>query len=393
MNYIENKKLNKADVVFISTLPYQMDFFLSKHIALLEESHSVVLLTNTSSVGEDVTLDKKYVHVDIERRPSIYSDIKLFIILVKKIKKLNPSYCYTITPKAGLIGSLAAYVAGVENRVHFYTGQVWANKRGFGRRFYRLMDRVIGRCTTNQLVDSPSQRDFLIENKVVNSSDSVVIGEGSIAGVDIVRFNSSKNSNREKFRRMLPDYSNSFVVLYLGRLNIDKGLRDLVSAFAKLSFRKFDKNVELLLVGPDEGESKKLLELAENYGISSQVRIFDEGTKEPELFFAGADLFCLPSYREGFGSVIIEAAASGLASVGSDIYGVRDAIVDGSTGILFEPGNVDDLASKLELLIQNDCLRIQYGNVAMGRACEYYSSKYVIDRFGEFHYMLSKKSR
>jgi glycosyltransferase involved in cell wall biosynthesis len=217
-------------------------------------------------------------------------------------------------------------------------------------------------------VDSPSQRDFLVAEGVLPAGKAHVIGHGSICGVDAERFR-PHSEYRSEVRKRFSISDSAILLLYLGRLNRDKGIRDLAAAFSKLAPRFPD--IFLLLVGPDEdGQLQAVMEICG----SAADRVLHAGfTGEPERFMAAADIFCLPSYREGFGMVIIEAAASGVPAVASRIYGLTDAVVDGATGLLHPPADPGAIAAVLERLIMDPEERQRMGIAARQRARESFS--------------------
>ncbi len=227
-------------------------------------------------------------------------------------------------------------------RLHTFTGQVWATRTGLSRAILKLADRIIARCATYTLADSPSQREFLIRERIVAPDRIAVLGSGSVSGVDATRFRPDagrRRQVREQFH--IPDAS--VVLLFVGRLSRDKGVLDLAKAFAALAAEFPD--VHALVVGPDEeGLRPAFARLCAKHG--ERLHFLDYTTC-PEDVMAAGDVLCLPSYREGFGSVVIEAAAAGLPAVASRIYGLVDAVVDGRTGLLHEPGDVADLTACL----------------------------------------------
>ncbi len=160
------------------------------------------------------------------------------------------------------------------------------------------------------------------------------------------------------------------VILFLGRLNRDKGVLDLAAAFADIADRRSD--VVLMLVGAEENVSVE--QIQETCG-AHRDRIRRVGFAPcPQRYMAAADIFCLPSYREGFGQVIIEAAACGVPTVASRIYGITDAVEDGKTGLLFPAGDVALLTTTLMKLIEDQALRRKMGMAAINRACELFAS-------------------
>jgi glycosyltransferase involved in cell wall biosynthesis len=139
------------------------------------------------------------------------------------------------------------------------------------------------------------------------------------------------------------------VLLYLGRLNREKGVLDLANAFAELAKR--EQSLRLLLVGPDE---EGIYSEVKHICASCMEQIVRVGfTKTPDIYMKAADIFCLPSYREGFGSSVIEAAACGVPTVASKIYGLTDAVQDEITGLLHSPGEIIQITTTLNRLIAN----------------------------------------
>jgi glycosyltransferase involved in cell wall biosynthesis len=177
----------------------------------------------------------------------------------------------------------------------------------------------------------------------------------------------------------------SFVFIYLGRINLEKGVNELIEAFNKLT--KENRNAYLILVGPidikEPTEKIRIENLIEN---SPNIRFY-EYTDNPERFLSISDVLCCPSYREGFGTVIIEAAAMGITSIGSDVVGLKDSIINKETGLLFRSGDSEDLREKMQLLMDNHELRRSLNDNAKKNALNRFSSSrlsnLVIDEYKE----------
>ena len=169
--------------------------------------------------------------------------------------------------------------------------------------------------------------------------------------------------------------------MFLGRLTVDKGLFDLTHAFEKIS--SVHEGSHVFLVGPDEENMKeKILETCKE--CKGRVH-FEDFTNIPEEFMAAADVFCLPSYREGFGMAIIEAASAGVPAIGTDIYGVTDAIEKGVTGLLYPPGNAHMLAQEMLKMIENPTGRKAMGEKARERVIRLFSQEKVTSSFIAFY--------
>jgi glycosyltransferase involved in cell wall biosynthesis len=246
-------------------------------------------------------------------------------------------------PKAGLLTAIAGLICRVPVRVNTFTGQIWATKTGTARMIYYWLDRLINSLNTICLTDSPSQSEFLLANKISHLGFALpVLSKGSLSGVDMARFNLPSLSEKAgNLRNKLGLAESDFVFAYIARKTRDKGAVDVLSAFAIVA--QNHPNAKLLFVGPDEsgGEIENVLKA--NPQLAANV-INVGKVENHELYLAISDVLCLPSYREGFGSIVIDAAALGVPAIGSNIPGLVDSIEDGKTGMLFPAGDVDALA-------------------------------------------------
>jgi glycosyltransferase involved in cell wall biosynthesis len=274
----------------------------------------------------------------------------------------------------------AAALARVPVRIHTFTGQVWANRSGLQRNVLKAMDTWLSAMATHILVDGESQRTFLLREGVASAGKSQVLGHGSISGVDVERFRPD-DKVRGEMRSRLAVPTGGVAFLYMGRLKRDKGVLDIALAFSQLA--RLHEEAYLLIVGPDEddieGEIRRVCD-----GCISQLR-FHGYTDYPERWLAACDVLCLASYREGFSTTVIEAASTGLPILGSRIYGITDAIEEGLTGLLHNPGDVNDLAGKMRILAQDEGLRRSLGSAARERAHRYYAKESVTSALLEFY--------
>ncbi len=339
--------------------------FLVDQIRNLASRHHVcvALKTNNPQFLAQRGIDAKVVPVPIERKIAPWRDARALLALYRLFRRERFALVHSVSPKAGLLAMLAGFLARVPVRVHTFTGQVWVTRKGFARWILKLMDRLIAAFATHVLVDSPSQREFLLAKRVVSAEKSLVLGNGSISGVDVTRFRPDPES-RGVLRRQLNYRDDDVVILYLGRLNRDKGILDLAEAFQRIAAAT--ANAHLLVVGPDENGICTMLRAA--LGTAAERAQFFSYTDRPQEYMAAADVFCLPSYREGFGTVVIEAAACGLPAIASRIYGLTDAVVDGVTGILHAPGDIDALTAAMTRLATEPHLRRTLGEAARARA-------------------------
>lgn len=376
-------RLHKPLLCFVASHPMSVTSFLLPHLKALSVDSRLMVLLNTREsdllIQRDL-LDVPVEYAPIERSVRPWKDLQTLWLLYRRFRQIRPDAVHTITPKAGLLGMAAAWLAGVPVRVHTFTGQVWVTRAGVARFILQMADRCIALFATDVLVDSPSQREFLIENRIVSASRSAVLGEGSICGVDLARF-SPNPDDRATLRAELGVSQEGTLLLYLGRLNCDKGLLDLAEAFRKIAPSR--PNLKLLMVGPDEEEIYPQIERITQEVGSQLIRV--GFTTQPERYMRAADVFCLPSYREGFGSSVIEAAASGIPTVASRIYGLTDAVKDGVTGILHSPADVQDLINCLEKLADDHALRLQMGRSARAYVEASFSQENITGKMVEFY--------
>lgn len=363
-------------ICFVLTIPFTLNAFLRPHLERLSAIYDVTVCVNLSDseVVPVVPERVRVVPLGIVRQIDVWADLKALVVLVRFFHRERFDLVCSMTPKGGLLAMIAARLAGVPHRVHCFTGQVWATRRGLWRWLLKSMDRVLARCATRALADSRSQRQYLIDEGVTEPGEIEVLANGSMAGVDTGRFRPDGNA-RSLIRTQLGIGHNACCLLFVGRLNREKGVADLIEAFNRLApaFR----DLHLLLVGPDEEGFDGRLQKSQ--------RIHRVGyTKVVEEYMAAADVFCLPSYREGFGLVLIEAGAVGLPVVASRIYGITDAVVDGGTGLLHEPGDIADLASKLEILIRDASLQRALGDAGRHRAEAMFGEESVKKAFADF---------
>lgn len=355
---------------------------MRNHIAALAQRYPVCVIVNTTDTRflDKLEIAAELIAAPIARPIAPVADLRAIAQLTRLFRQRQFDLVHSVTPKAGLIATVAGRMAGVPRRLHTFTGQVWATRRGPMRNVLKMADRLIANSATHILVDSFSQRDFLVAQGIVDAGKASVLGRGSISGVDASRFRPDA-AKRQLVRAELGIPGAATVFLFLGRLKRDKGVLDLARAFALCSAQ--DPQARLLLVGPDEDGLEVQIRGLAGTGAERVHRV--QYTDRPEEYFAAADIFCLPSYREGFGTTIIEAAAAGVPAIGSKIYGITDAIVEGETGLLFEAGKVQQLAQSMRTLAGDASLRRRMGQSARERAVRDFSSTVVTAALLEYY--------
>lgn len=378
-------QIKRKKICIVATAPFPITMFMKPHITMLAEQYEVILIANgleqdfSSMLSEYV----RFIPINIARKVSLWLDIVALFHLYSIFRKERFDVVHSLMPKTSFLAMMAALAAGVPRRIHTFTGQVWASKAGVTRLGLKMLDKLVANCATGLLTDSVSQRQFLVTQNIVDKDKIVVLGSGSVCGVDMERFKPN-SSMRHQIRTSLGIPDDAIVYLFLGRLSRDKGIQDLAHAFAELAGNM--PHAHLLIVGPDEGGMDLLMQLIL---VECSKQFHRIGfTSKPEDFMACADILCLPSYREGFGSVLIEAAAVGLPAVASRIYGITDAVVDGKTGILHEPKNIKEIKCALLTLTNDVSLREKMSRQAMKRAHEFFATETIVDAMRQYYQRL-----
>jgi glycosyltransferase involved in cell wall biosynthesis len=378
----DNKNVEAKTVCFVSTIAWPINVYIRPYVKRISEEFKVIIAADGAvelSRAQYPRVDR-FAQVDIRRKVNFWMDCVAFIQLVKLFRRARPYCVHSIMPKAGLLSMTAAVVAGVPVRFHTFTGQVWSNREGLVRFFLMQLDKIIASAATKVLADSESQRHFLISNKIVSPRKIIVLGNGSVVGVNTDRFRPS-TERRFRCRREMGVAESESVFLFVGRINHEKGINDLVDAFSVIAEEA--GGAHLVLVGLDEGDYGAYFELLPGR-IRRRIQLIGF-TDEPEAYMAAADAICLPSYREGFGSVLLEGAATGIPSIASRIYGITDAVIDGVTGILHEPRNVPQIVACMRRLRDDPSLRARMGRAGRERAVANFSEDLMVAEFRKFY--------
>jgi glycosyltransferase involved in cell wall biosynthesis len=358
--------MSRPRLCYVVSSEITVKAFLLEHIRGAVADYEVSVVANTADTAalRALGVPVDITPVAIARPIAPLADLAALWALWRLFRRGRFDLVHSVTPKAGLLAALAGALAGVRVRIHTFTGQVWATRAGFGRWLLKRIDALTAAACTHVLADSGSQRDFLVAEGVVAPGRIAVLAQGSVNGVDAARFKPDA-APRSRIRSEWGVAPDAVVFLYLGRLTVDKGLLDLARAFGDVP------GAVLAMVGPDEEGLTERIRAA-CAGAAGRLR-FVGYTGEPQAYMAAADVFVLPSYREGFGSTVIEAAACGLPAIASRIYGLTDAVVDGSTGFLVPPRDPVALAQRMRELAGDAMLRQRLGTAARERALRDFS--------------------
>ena len=301
--------------------------------------------------------------INMSRKITPFQDLKSLWEMWNFLRKEKPQIVHTHTPKAGIIGMLAARLAGVPHRLHTVAGLPLMEATGIKRKILNFVEKLTYSSATRVYPNSKGLYNFILQNNFTQSNKLKIIANGSSNGINTTFFSPAQVSEIEKItlREKLNIQPDDFVFVFVGRIVSDKGINELIKAFSELQTAKNNEltGIKLLLVGGLESyldplNPETLAEINQNKDIISVG--FQQDVRP---FFAISDALAFPSYREGFPNVVMQAGAMGLPSIVSDINGCNEIIVEGENGLIIPPKNVEKLKEKMLTLAKDKNLYIK----------------------------------
>lgn len=324
------------------------------------------------AVREGVTVHE----VPMDREASLLRDVRSLLSMISLMRRLRPDVVNAGTPKAGLIGMLAARLTGVRARVYVLRGLRLETATGSTRTMLTFTERLACASAHTVACVSESLRQEAVDAGLVSADKTLVIGSGSSNGVELERFRPDAHMVEEvgRLRSALGLPADAPTVGFIGRLTRDKGIVELAAAFEELYER--DPSMRLLLVGDSEGGDPLPDHTREV--LDSHPGIVRTGfVPETAPYYQMMDVLCLPSYREGFPNAPLEAAAAGRPTVTTDATGARDSVREGVTGLVVPRGDVEALAHALGDLLSDRQRSRRMGAQAQMRVAEEFSPERV----------------
>ena len=343
-------KRNKNKIIRAVTVPQSLGFCREVMIKMRAMGYDMVAVTSPGPELDELR-DKDGFHcvaVPMERHISIVNDLKSLMRMISVFRKEKPQVVHSMTPKAGMICMVAAWLTRVPVRIHTFTGLVWPTATGLKRKILMMTDWLTCACATHVIPEGQGVLNDL-KNGGITKKPMKVLGYGNVRGVDMersspARFKATKN----------PDV---FTFVFVGRIVGDKGINELVEAFVKLHDKH--KNTRLVLVGKYEHEldpvsdkTRKLIDT--NDGIDACGPKYGDDLLQ---MYVNADCFVMPSYREGFPNTVLEAGAMGLPSIVTDINGSREIIEYEKNGLIVPSKNANALYDAMERMLTDDNAR------------------------------------
>ena len=329
--------------------------------------------------------------VEMPRRITPARDLVALARIARVLARVRPDVVHSHTPKGGLLGMLAAWLCRVPVRVYHLHGLPHVAAVGMKRRLLRATEKVSCRLAHRVFCVSPSLLQLAVAEQVCAPRKARVLAAGSANGVDAAgRFDPARHDRRAA-RAALALPADGLVVGFVGRVVRDKGVVELAGAWRWL--RERFPGARLLIVGPLEPQDPVPRDVLQSLRSDPRVLLAGERDDTPPLY-AAMDVLALPSYREGFGVVNIEAAAMGLPVVATRVAGVVDAVVDGVTGTLVPPYDAAALADAVSAYLSDPDLRRRHGAAGRARALQNFRPEAIWEAlYGEYEQLLNAQTR
>lgn len=320
----------KKKIYRITTSSGSLHGLLKGQLRFLNKYYEVVGIASDTGNLKDVEEEQgiRTINIKMAREISLLQDIKSLIALYQLFRKDKPDIVHANTPKASLLSMIAAMAARVPNRIYLVTGLRFETTKGLLRFILKTMERITCLCATKVIPEGDGVKNTLIREKITSKSLEK-IHNGNINGIDLTYFDRTKEVEEKASLIRKP---NTFTFIFVGRLVKDKGVNELIEAFNKISQEQ--KDVRLILVGKFEEALDPLFSSSKEIINNNRLIDFVGYQNDIRPYLVASDVLILPSYREGFPNVILQAGAMGIPCIVTDINGCNEAIIDGKNGII-----------------------------------------------------------
>jgi len=354
-NILINNRPSKK-LIRITTIPMALHVLLPGQMKFMSENGFKVIMISADGENLDKVIENEkcqHIIVPMTRKITPWQDLLCLFQLIKIFRKEKPDIVHSHTPKAGLLGMMAAKISGIKIRIHTVAGLPLMEESGLKYALLKQIEKITYSVANHVWPNSNSLYNFIKKNNLADAYKLKVIGQGSTNGVSITRFN--KETLDKNFLTVIKGNINydtaSVYLLYIGRLVKHKGIVELVNVFSLL--KKNYPHLKLILVGIFESSLDPLPKKILKQIVDDPCIINVGWSDNAEYYMSLAHYFVFPSYREGFPNVLLEAAAIQLPVLCSNIPGNTDIIIHNETGLLFEKKNEKDMYQKLKYALDN----------------------------------------
>ena len=338
----------RKKIIRTSTVSTSLNTFCRGTLRRLAQTYDVVAVSTPDDELHEMAQREgvRVVGVAMRRPISPLHDLRSLLRLIRVFRRERPDMVHSITPKAGLLSMIAAWVCRVPVRLHTFTGLVFPTAAGLKQKILILTDRITCACATHIVPEGEGVKNDLI-NYGITRKPLRVLGYGNVRGVDMQHYSRTPEvmAAAQPIMRL-----GVFTFVFVGRVVRDKGINELVQAFARLNAQ--EPATRLILVGRFEDDLDPVLPQTRQT-IEQNDSIEAVGSQaDVRPWLAASDALVFPSYREGFPNVVLEAGAMGLPSIVTDINGSREIIVEGKNGVIVPPRDADALYAAMMRFVQ-----------------------------------------
>jgi len=350
----------KSKLIRITTVPISLKVLLQDQLKFMNQYFNVIGVSSTGKELTDVEKDEgiKTIELNMSREITPIKDLVSLMKMIILLMKEKPDIVHTHTPKAGIVGMMAAWICRVPHRLHTVAGLPVMEAKGNRKKILLIVEKLTYFCATKVYPNSYGLEEYILKHSLVDKDKLKVIGYGSSNGIDTSYFDRTDEViNQSKQIKEKYNLENKFIFCFVGRVVKDKGVNELLYSFNKLT-QKFD-NVKLLLVGNLEEKLDPISEQSHKI-LKENINIINIGYQNDiRPYLASSDCFVLPTYREGFPNVVLQACSMELPCIVTDINGCNEIIESHKNGLLVEPKNEEALHDALHNMLENIDLSTQ----------------------------------
>ncbi len=374
--------------IIVTTIPLSLNFFRGQ-LNYLNNFFKVCAVSSCEEQLKEIAVREGIDHhyIPIKRPISIRYDLVSLFHFITFFLKYKPNIVHGNTPKGGMIAMLAAWITRVPIRIYMCHGLRYQGETGWFRRLLQVTEKLSCACATDVICVSHGVKSKLADDDIADVKKLLVVEDGSPSGIDLEYFNSLKCDNT--IRHKLEISQKDFVFIYVGRIVRDKGINELVEAFSRLN--KEIPSTHLILVGEEEPHLDPIRK-KNIISIKSNPRIHAVGRQaDVRPYILASNAFVFPSYREGFGMVLIEAQAIGVPCISSDIIGCNEIIIPGENGELISAKDEDTLYERMKDWVEHPDKVAYMASNARRLVAERYEQKMVWNALRETYLKLSEE--
>lgn len=350
--------MTKPKLIRITTVPLSLDKLLSGQLHYMSSFYDVIAVSSEKEYLEKIGKKENVAtfHLEMSRKITPIQDVLAVLKLVVFLRKEKPFIVHTHTPKAGIVGMLAAFLTKIPHRLHTVAGMPLLEESGFKRKVLDFVEKLTYACATRVYPNSFGLKTIIENNNYCATNKLKVLANGSSNGINTSYFSTDlfSNDTKQDLRKELKISIDDFVFIFVGRLVTDKGINELVGAFEAI--QNYYPTSKLLLVGEYENNLDPLSPKTIN-SINENKAIISVGFKnDVRPYFAISNCLVFPSYREGFPNVVMQAGAMGLPSIVSNINGCNEIVIQDKNGLIIPVKNENAIFEAMKKVLTNPTL-------------------------------------